>query len=73
MLELTLGFPNLLLTLVKPYSISTEARGHGEMVSHEPSKLLVRVRFPLPAPVLLLQFAHGASRHDKLGRYLYGI
>lgn len=24
--------------------------GHGEMVSHEPSKLLVRVRFPLPAP-----------------------
>ncbi len=28
--------------------------GHGEMVSHEPSKLLVRVRFPLPAPKLAL-------------------
>ena len=28
-------------------------RGHGEMVSQKPSKLLVRVRFPLPAPIPL--------------------
>ena len=36
------------------FSESCRLRGYSLMVEPQPSKLMMRVRFPLPAPVLLL-------------------
>ena len=44
--------------IARAATLNTGLRGYGEKVSHELPKLLLRVRFPLPAP---------ASDHDAPG------
>src|SRR5690606_34349824 len=45
------------------FGASYRLRGHSSVVEPQPSKLMMRVRFPLPAPSLLLvqDFAHVAQ------------
>lgn len=42
-------------------SVSVRLRGYSSVVEPQPSKLMMRVRFPLPAPGFLLMFAHVAQ------------
>ena len=48
----SLTSPEALLTLGASARYLAQNRGYGEKVSHELPKLLLRVRFPLPAPTI---------------------